>query len=409
MSVFYDANAIFDAGTKAMAGSRFKQMTHQYEMDQLLITARLQKELMEGTYRPSPGSKFLIKERGKARYITSNTTLDKTVNHVLCDELLTPAISKYLIYDNGSSQKNKGVAFHRRRLQAHMHQYFMRHGSNEGYILLSDFSGYYPNIPHDKCKEVLERFLRKECSKEDADVAVLLIEEIFRSFELDVSRFTDDEIDEMYTGKVEAMVNYMVDCKLLTKEKMLTKGVDIGNQISQDVGIVYPYRIDNYVKIVCGIKEYARYTDDTYMISDSKDQLYETLAGVKKIASEYGIMINDRKTRICRLSEWFRILQIAYRLTDTGEVATKINPQAITRERRKLKAYGRLLDAGIRSYGEIENDFKGWLGSNYRHMSMQQIKNIVQLYYTLYRRKPKWKKGNGRLRWLTEQSLLTSN
>ena len=85
--------------------------------------------------------------------------VDKTVNHLFCDEVLTPAISKYLIYDNGASQKDKGVAFHRRRFEAHLHQYYMEHGSNEGYILLVDYSGYYANIPHDKCLEVLQTFL----------------------------------------------------------------------------------------------------------------------------------------------------------------------------------------------------------------------------------------------------------
>ena len=403
MSVLYDANALFDAGTKAMSGSKFKQSTQIYKMNQLLNTAKLQKSIMDGTYEPSQGTQFLIKERGKERYITSNTMLDKTVNHVICDELLTPAISKYLIYDNGSSQKGKGVDFHRKRLRTHLHKYYTRHGTNEGYILLSDFSGYYPNIPHDKCKEMLEYFITKECSPEDAKVAIPIIEAEFKTFEKDVSRFSDEEIQAMYTGKIEATMNYMVDKSLLTGEKKLAKGVDIGNQISQDIGIVYPHRVDNYIKIVRGVEFYARYTDDTYMISDSKDQLIDVFEGAVKIAEDFGIIINRRKTRICKLSDWFRILQIAYRLTDTGEVPMKINPLAITRERQKLKAYKRLLDCGERNYFDIENDFKGWLGSNYKYMSFEQIRNIIVLYDQLFERTPQWEKG--RLRWMTDKVM----
>ena len=59
----YDANRIYDAGTEAMAGSRFKYKTQLYEMTQLLQTAKLQDELMHGTYRPGPGQKFPINER----------------------------------------------------------------------------------------------------------------------------------------------------------------------------------------------------------------------------------------------------------------------------------------------------------------------------------------------------------
>ena len=32
---------------------------------------------------------------------------DKAINHLISDEVLMPALSKYLIYDNGASQKGK--------------------------------------------------------------------------------------------------------------------------------------------------------------------------------------------------------------------------------------------------------------------------------------------------------------
>ena len=135
-NVFYDANVIYDAGSKAMKGSMFKYATQLFEMNHLLYTAMIRRSLMDGTYRPDPGKKFLISERGKKRYITSNVMADKVVNHVICDQILTPLLGKYLIYDNGASQKGKGVRFHRERFEAHLRQYYMRHGTNEGYILL---------------------------------------------------------------------------------------------------------------------------------------------------------------------------------------------------------------------------------------------------------------------------------
>ena len=149
-TIFVDANLIYDAGTKAMKGSKFKYSTQLFEMNHLLYTAMLRQSLMDGTYTPEQGKKFLIRERGKARYITSNSMADKTINHLISDEVLMPALSKYLIYNNDASHKGKGVSFHRKRFEAHLHQYFMTHRTNEGYILLGDFSGYYANIPHGK-------------------------------------------------------------------------------------------------------------------------------------------------------------------------------------------------------------------------------------------------------------------
>ena len=111
MNNYYDANALFEAGTKSIKGSRWKYSTQLFEMNQLLETAKLQKALMEGKSRPAVGSKFVIKERGKTRYISSATMQDKTVNHIVCDKVLTPYLHKYLQYDNSASQKGKGVSF----------------------------------------------------------------------------------------------------------------------------------------------------------------------------------------------------------------------------------------------------------------------------------------------------------
>lgn len=393
MTVYFDANNIYDAGTKAMQSSKFKHSTQLFEMNHLLTTAHIRQDFITGNYKPDPGNKFPINERGHPRYITSNTMVDKTVNHLLCDEVLTPSISKYLIYDNGASQKGKGVAFHRCRFEARLHQYFMQNGTNEGYILLVDFSGYYANIPHDKCLEVLQTFLEREVEDpETLTITEMLLPLIFKTFEQDVSRFTDKEIEAMMAGKIDPMLNYGVDPALLTGEKMLRKGVDIGSQPSQNIGIVYPYRLDNYAKIVKAVKGYGRYTDDSYAITRTREELLELLDGLEKEAKEYGLIINRKKTRIVKLSSEFRHLQVCYSLTETGRIIRKINPKNITRERRKLKAYKRLLDSGRIDYATVENAFKSWLGSHWKYMSHDQVYNMSSLYYELFGRRPKWKK-----------------
>ena len=392
-----------------MKGSKFKKSTQLYEMNQLLETAKIQRDLMNGTYMPDPGQKFVIKERGKTRYITSNTMRDKTVNHVLCDDVLTPVIEPKLIYDNGASQKGKGVSFHRKRFEAHMHHYYNTHHTNDGYILLIDFSGYYANIPHEKCLQVLSYFMEiSDLDLETVETAEELLRRIFRTFSLDVSRFSDEEISRMMQEKVDPLMNIGVDPRELTGEKLLPKGVDIGSQPSQNIGIAYPYRVDNYVKIVRGVKDYGRYTDDFYAIHSDKAFLRDLLEGITQVASEYGLIINPKKTRICKLSQPFRHLQISYQLTETGALIRKISPKATARERRKLKAYKRLLDDGRMEYEEVENAFKGWIGGNWKMMSHQQIYSMNKLYEELFGRSISWQKNHSRLSWLMAHPSKTS-
>lgn len=159
-------------------------------------------------------------------------------------------------------------------------------------------------------------------------------------------------------------------------------------------------RVDNYAKIVKAVKGYGRYTDDSYAIARTREELLELLDGLEKEAKEYGLIINRKKTRIVKLSSEFRHLQVCYSLTETGRIIRKINPKNITRERRKLKAYKRLLDSGRIDYATVENAFKSWLGSHWKYMSHDQVYNMSSLYYELFGRRPKWKKGHGRLHWL---------
>ena len=401
--VFTDANVIYEAMRLAIkSGDRNRYVTQLYQVNHLLYTAMLQKSLLDGTYKPKLGHKFVLRERGKTRFVTNNAMADKVVNHMLCDEVLTPAMQKYLIHDNGASQKGKGVSFHRQRFEKHLRDYYKHHGTNEGYILLGDFSGYYANIRHDICSKVLAQFLkRSNIAIDDLRMTWKILSEIFQTFRVDVSRFSDEEIRVMYTSKVDAMMNFGVDERLLTGEKFLNKGVDIGNQTSQNIGVMFPYRLDNYAKIVAGIKGYGRYTDDFYAISRTREELKNLLDGLKIIANEYGIIINERKTRIVKLSSFYRHLQNGYSLTETGRIIRKINPKAITRERRKLKAYKRLLEAKRITLDEVENIFKSWICGNYKRMSHRQIYNMSELYKNLFRRKIKWRK-HSRLRWLME-------
>lgn len=124
----------------------------------------------------------------------------------------------------------------------------------------------------------------------------------------------------------------------LTGEKWMEKSVNIGDQLSQVVGIYYPYPIDNYVKYVRQQKFYGRYMDDWYIMNPSKEELEDLLENICKIAAELGIHINRKKTRIVKISSKYKFLQIKYTLTDTGKVIKRINPDRVTAMRRKLKS-----------------------------------------------------------------------
>lgn len=367
----FDGNVLYESFLRAKQGSDWKPQVQRFEMNYLFELAELQKELESDGYTFQPSTEFTLHERGKVRRITGEQIKDRVSKHALCDEILTPSVRKYLIYDNSASIKGKGIDFARKRLLAHLRKYYHQHGSNDGYILLIDFSKYYDNIQHEKLMEQFEKYIHDE-------KALSFLRAAIDRSKVDVSYMTDEE----YAGCMDRVFNSLeyqnVDKSLLTGEKFMYKHLNIGDQVAQVAGIIYPIPIDNYVKIVKGVKFYGRYMDDSYAIHESKEFLEELLQGIIAVAKELGITVNIRKTRICKLSSLWRFLQVQYSLTDTGRVIQKINPKRLTNMRRKMKKLVHIL-----TEKEFDDWYGSWFRNHYRIMSRLQRENMDTLYNQL--------------------------
>lgn len=367
----FDGNLLYESFLRAKQGSDWKPQVQRFEMEYLIGLVDLQKELESGDYKFQPSVEFTLRERGKERRITGEQIRDRISKHALCDEILTPAVRKYLIYDNGASVKGRGIGFTRKRLLVHLRKYYQRHRSNEGYILLVDFSKYYDNIRHDRLMEQFRKYIADER-------ALGFLQRIIDRSKVDVSYMSDEEYAVCMDVVFNSLEYQMVDKSLLTGKKYMHKRLNIGDQVAQVAGIVYPIPIDNYVKIVKGVKFYGRYMDDSYAIHESKEFLEELLQGIIAVAKDLGIAVNTRKTRICKLSSMWRFLQIQYSLAETGRVIQKINPKRLTAMRRKMKKLVRKLPEK-----DFDNLFKSWFQNHYRMMSKHQRANMGSLYEKL--------------------------
>ena len=367
----FDGNSLYDSFKRAKQGSDWKPQVQKFEMTYLLELSRIQSDLKNKTYQFLPATNFIINERGKTRCISGEQVPDRIVKHSLCDEILTPNIRKYLIYDNGASLTGRGIDFTRKRLLVHLRKYYAQHQSNDGYILLIDFSKYYDNIRHDILMEQFKAIT-------DNEHALWLLEKILDRSKADVSYMSDEEYAVCMTTVFNSLVHDKIDRKLLTGEKFMAKHLNIGDQVAQVAGIAYPMEIDNYIKIVRGIKFYGRYMDDSYVISDSKEKLQEIISEIVTIAARIGITVNTNKTRICKLSDYWRFLQVQYSLTDTGRVIQKINPKRLTCMRRKMKKLVSILPPK-----EFEEWYNSWFRNHYKIMSKKQRENMDTLFQQL--------------------------
>lgn len=338
IAIVADEENLIAAFHSAKKECSWKQSVQEYEANILDETYRLHKELLEGTYKPRNYFEFTLRERGKVREIKACNIRDRVVQKSLCDNILNPILTPKLIYDNGASLKGKGISFSRGRLEHHLHKYYREYGTNEGYILQIDFSKFFASIPHEPLLKKVEDVLPN-------DSCNWLIELLVNSFDGD-------------------------------------KGLGIGSQISQIFGLFYPTEIDTYCKVVKGLKYYARYMDDIYIIHPDKKYLQQLLVEITEIANTLGLVVNMRKTKICKIDRTFIYLKIRYFLTETGKVVKKMHRDSITRERRRLKRF-----AGDRveiPYKDIENAYRSWRGGTREFNSRRSLRQMDLLYDELF-------------------------
>lgn len=367
----YDGNVLYEAYLRAKKGSDWKPQVQKFEMNYLLELSKIQKDLANMEYEFLPTTNFTLNERGKTRRITGEQIQDRVVKHALCDEVLNPSLERFLIYDNGASLVGKGISFTRRRLVTHLRKYYAQHKSNEGYILLIDFSKYYDNIRHDVLLKLFEKYV-------DDEHALWLLRKTVERSRVDVSYMADDEYENCLNTLFDSLLYQYMNKSLLTGEKYMGKHLNIGDQVAQTAGVSYRIPIDNYVKIVKGVKFYAGYMDDSYAIHESKEFLEELLEDIIEVAAELGITVNTRKTRICKLSEHWRFLQVQYSLTETGRVIQKINPKRLTAMRRKMKKLAPKL-----TEKDFTDFYKSWFKNHYKLMSKLQRSNMDTLFEQL--------------------------
>ena len=283
---------------------------------------------------------FDLVERGKRRHIKSVHFKERVAQRSLCDNALIPVLSRSLIYDNGASLEGKGISFARNRLKHHLHQYYRRTGGNDGYILLMDFSGYFDNIQHGPVYKLLDK------------------------------AFTDKRIVEFCRQFIEPFGE---------------KSLGIGSQISQILAVSYRSRLDHFVKEVLRAPEYACYMDDSYLIDEDKGRLWRRFEAIKKICTDFGIKINEKKTQIVKLSHGFTFMKGKFFLTNTGKVIVRPCRKNTTTARRKLKKFYRFLHQGVMTLEQIVcsyNSYRGYIKSDYN--SRRTIRSMDKLFHELF-------------------------
>ena len=326
------------AADEAQKGVAWKASAQRYNATRMLNIYRTHRDLLAGKDIRKGFICFDLMERGKLRHIKSVHFSERVVQKSICRNALYPILTNSLIYDNGASQRGKGTQFALDRLTIHLMRHIHRHGRKGG-ILLIDFTDYFGQADH----KALEKIY-----------AVTFKDERLRALGISfITAFGD-------------------------------KGLGLGSETSQINAVALRSPSDHYVKEVLMIKGYGAYMDDSYLIHEDADYLKECLEKLREIYAEYGITINEKKTKICDLRHGFTYLKTRFYITESGHIIKKPCREAITRERRKLKKQAKLLGAGILTFENIRTSYASWRGSMSHRDAYRTVKSMDALFDQLF-------------------------
>lgn len=111
----------------------------------------------------------------------------------------------------------------------------------------------------------------------------------------------------------------------------------------------------------------------------------ECLARMKEVCDSLGIVLNTKKTKIKKLSEGFKFLQIRFKLTETGKVLRKMSFESIKKIRRKLKKFklwnteGRVVTIAGKSVrrvfplSDICSAYESWRGNSFHAVARMDL------------------------------------
>lgn len=352
--------ALIRAHFDSRKGVMWKASVARYNAHFIKYAVMQSRDLYTGKFKCSGFFIFWIIERGKRRHVHSLHYAERVIRRSCCINAIVPILSSGLIYDNGASLKGKGVSFSVMRCAVHLHQYFRETGSNDGYILVIDFKGYFNHILHKPLMEtVIDRYI------------------------LDPA--------------LNALVKQFISASDMETDSEKGKGLYIGPEDSQIYAISYPSSIDHHIKDKWGLRFYARYNDDSYIMLKSKEKLLEYKQQLFSLYDALGIIPNQKKTQIIKISRGFTYLKTKYFLTETGKVIMKPDHNAIVRERRKLKKLKKFYDSEILTLQQICQQYMSWRGAILKKDAFRSVKNMDKLFYSLYHVRPwRYKKDKKR-------------
>ena len=327
-------NALRIASRKAVLGKRKKPGASAFFANIERELLRLERELLDGSYRPGRYVEILIKEP-KQRLVSAAPFRDRIVHHALC-AVIFPLFEPSFIGNTFANRTAKGT---HRAIEV-----YERYRDRHKHVLRADIFRYFPSIDH--------AVLKAEFRRRIACVRTLWL------------------MDTIVDGSnAQEPVELHFDGDDLFEPYRRRRGLPIGNLTSQFFANLYLDRFDHWVTELLGADAgghskrkkkgapYVRYVDDFALFHDDPVVLAEWRIRIERYLVGRRLKLHPRKTVIQPTSEASQFLGFVL-LPDGGRWLPEDN---VARFRGRLRGLHDQQRAGTVAATEVEARIGAWI------------------------------------------------
>jgi hypothetical protein len=294
LELYADLRRAYVRASQHKKGKRNRLRFDLQHEDHLYELAR---QIMERTYRPHTGTRFIVKHPVPREVIAADFR-ERVVHHYVAD-FINPFLERKLIYDCYSCRVGKGVKMGVDRLEHHIRSVSQNY-TRPCYVLKMDISGYFMSIPRQqlwlKAQQLLEWIGRQYDEAHRCEY-----------------RFTARYRHVSYLSREIILLDPLADCRyrgnihlpgLLPRNKSLIYspegcGLPIGNLTSQLFSNLYLNDFDHYMKNQLAQSHYGRYVDDFYLVGPDAKALQGFVEPIRRyLAAECSLTLHPHKIRL---------------------------------------------------------------------------------------------------------------
>lgn len=348
----YDLDNIINMTNKVLKNTTNKKKVNDFEYYKMEHVINIKNRLVNKNFKFNKYSIFMITDP-KYRIIMDMNLEDKIINHLVSEYILKKTFENKYTDSMIATRIGKGTSYGIRILK----KYLNKLKNNSFYILKLDIKKYFYNMDH----EVLRRILKDNIKDKDA---LKILDSIINLTNYD---YINNRIIKIKKDKI----SNLNDIKIINEIKEIplykyNKGCSIGNQTSQNFGLIYLNNFNHFLKEVLHLKYVINYMDDFIILHRDRDYLNYCFAKIEEELKKYKLELNKKKSKLFNINEGIDFLGYIFYIKNNRIIIrlrnrSKYNFKVKVKNLKLLKSQN-IIDS--KEYINLLSSYKGLLKYN---------------------------------------------